>query len=160
MENFESGEFQPPEEYEISTGDEQRVTYPDKVLTGGIATCHAIGILNVKKGLGYLGHYVNGETSAEQLLAQAMSDADGSLDDLVVALTGNASLPSAVVTANGDNYQQYLEATHAHGQWLVDLLQTNGIKNVQNRLINGPSRNSYAMVVDTKSGKITITKEY
>ncbi len=65
MKNPESIEYQPPEYYEISSGEQKRIEYPDKVTTGGIATCHAIGILNISKKLGYLGHFVNWDTSAK-----------------------------------------------------------------------------------------------
>lgn len=160
MESLESREYQPPERYEISSGEQKKVQYPDKVITQGVATCHAIGILNPKKGLGYLGHFYNWDTLGESLLNRAISEATTPAD-LEIAIAGNIPQSREDVASYRGDFQKVLEDYRQHGRWLSDLLNAKGIdpKNIKNVLIDNPTDDSYEMEVDTETGKITITKE-
>ena len=161
MTDLEAREYQPPEHYEVEMGEQMRVEYPNKVTTGGIATCHAVGIINSQKKIGYLGHFLSEDgRSVEALLNQAISEATGA-QDLVVGLAGNKPQSQEVVDSYGGNLQESMNDCSKYGRWLLALLKRNGIETtkIQNALSNNPDDDSYEMEVDTETGKITIKKE-
>lgn len=148
------------ENYEVPMGEWKRVEYPDKAETGVLGPCHGIGILNRKKGLGYLGHFLNDTNAGEDLINQAIQESE-SIRDLHIALAGNTPLSRADVEDIGENYEMSLASYKNHAKWLLDLLQSKGfhVTQIQNYLVDQPSEDSYAMEVDTKTRKITVRKE-
>lgn len=148
------GEF-----YEIASGDDPKVVqYPDKVETGGVATCMAIGILNHKTRKGYLGHFFNWDTSSESLVDRVIREAKNT-GDLEVALAGNIPQSREDVKSYGGNYEEVLESYRAHGRWTLQMVRSKGIRKIQNYLQDDSSEDSYEMIIDTEQSRIDVRKE-
>jgi hypothetical protein len=155
------------EYYELELGDEPKVVrYPDKIETGGIATCIAVGILNHVTKQGYLGHYYFLERSSESLIDRAISEAQN-IADLEVALAGNVPFiweDGLEFDANFekevfDNVIKDLESHRAHGRWALQMVKSKGIRRIQNHLLENPRKDSYEMLVDTEERRIKVRKE-
>src|SRR3989344_1238513 len=145
--------------YEIIIGDEPRlVLHPDKIETGGIATCMGVGILNNRTRTGYLGHYIFWDTSSEALVDRAINEAK-KVGDLEVALAGNFPHSREDVASYDGNFEEVLESCRAYGRWALQMVKSKGITRIQNFLEESPSEDSYEMIVDTEQRKIEVIKE-
>ncbi|MDO8660547.1 MAG: hypothetical protein Q7K43_01535 [Candidatus Woesearchaeota archaeon] len=110
------------EYYDIDSESEPKIVqHPDKIETGGIATCMGVGILNHRTRKGYLGHYFNFDTSSEALVNRAIKEAQN-MGDLEVALAGNIPLSREDVVSSGNNFEGLLELYRAHGRWALQMV--------------------------------------
>ena len=144
--------------YQIDSVEPKLVQYPDKIETGGIDTCMGVGILNHRTRKGYLGHYVSGDTSSEDLVDRAISEAQN-VGDLEVALAGNSPQSKEEVAVYNGNFEEILESDRAHGRWALQMVKSKGITRIQNYLEENPNEDSYEMIVDTEQRKIEVNRE-
>ncbi len=145
-------------------GDDKpmRFTYPDIAETAGVFRCVALGILNLRKRIGYLVHAAPGNRLAlEALIDSALSEVKKP-SNLRVGVAGNIP-PSRferkeVSDADFQNEQLDMEQ---HAQWIIAMLRSKKIllENIDNRLSSKPATGDYRMRVDTVEQEIVIQYE-
>jgi len=151
------------EYYEIKSGGIGRVTYPDKIMTGGVLTCHAIGILDTNRKIGYLGHFSNFATTGDALLKKVLSETKNPAD-LKVVVAGNIPMSKKdhKLYKVKEDYDAVLEKYRAHGIWIMDMIRANGIseENIENHLVNDPRQDSFEVEIDTETCEIAVRDEH
>jgi len=145
-------------EVDLDVEESMIVQFPDKVETGGIASCMGVGILNHRKRKGYLGHYNYLDDSSEALMNEAISEATH-IGDLEVVLAGNIPSKRTEVALFGGNYEETLESFRAHGRWALQMVRSKGIKRIQNHLQNDPVNIYYDILIDTEKRTIEAQKK-
>ena len=142
--------------FEVDVEDYIIVKYPDKAITVGVESCIGIGILNSKKQMGYLGHYVDLDSSVNNLVDLAIGDAKD-IGDLEVVLAGLILFNEETPDCDLDNLE-ILKNQKYKRKGVLDMLYSKGIKNIK-QYLNGNPEDTYQIFIDTEKKSLKATKE-
>ncbi|MFC1647488.1 hypothetical protein ACFL10_00655 [Patescibacteria group bacterium] len=129
--------------FELFDDEQKRVEFPDVVITTGVDTCVALGIINTRKRIGYLGHFLPLLTLPELLLDDAIEEAEN-IQELNISIAG--SNPHYLFGRNDDAL--------AYIKWLKEMIRVKGIMPRQIISMHLKGEGCYTMSVDTKANKI------
>ena len=135
--------------------DEPKVAYfPDKLRTDGLGPCMGVGILNKKKKIAYLGHYLSFDKSSTSLIDMAISE-NGGVDGLEAVLAGN--IP--IVEESPDKIKD-INAIISHGKYILKYIQDKGIKKINNHLADKYAPGAYRILIDTEKSKTDVKYDH
>ncbi|MBS3144767.1 hypothetical protein J4208_04235 [Candidatus Woesearchaeota archaeon] len=145
---------------EVKMGRISTACYPCNIETFGITNCVGLGILNHKLRKGYVGHHFPLVKTPEELIDRALREAKN-IGDLEIALAGNIPLSKEITKIGGVDFRENLESYREHKRWLLEMVKRKGINlsRIQDHLQTFPSRNDYALIVDTTKRIIVVKKE-
>ena len=146
----------------VHMGEERRrIEHPEIALAYGVYGGVAIGILNKKKGLGYIGNYPELSMNSCGLIRLAVKDAE-SVDDLEIVAVGNVPPSENYCFYAARDYNHELSRFADHRAWLNDIISGLGIKDgsFENMLSFRSSEKSYEIVLDMFRGMMFGKEEF
>jgi enolase len=130
--------------------------YPNGLYTYGIGPCIGVGILNIKEKKAYLGHFINQDKEAKQLIDLAVHEAKYP-SHLEIAIAGNMCLSREVIENEcQDNYENVLQGHKLYSNWIRETIQSHKIISLQDHFHETFRQGSYSILVDTKRLDIVV----